>query len=157
MGIFDFVAEAGQKLFGKDDTTEQAGQPIKDLISHNGIDISKLEAEYADGCATLSGCVPTQVDKEKAVLITGNLRSVAKVVDNLTTEETTEMTSDSSGEAVAPDWQSRVYTVKSGDNLSKIAKEMYGDANKYHQIFEANKPMLSDPGKIFPGQVLRIP
>ena len=44
-----------------------------------------------------------------------------------------------------------------GDTLSKISKEFYGEANKYNQIFEANKPMLSDPDKIYPGQVLRIP
>ena len=45
----------------------------------------------------------------------------------------------------------------SGDNLSKIAKKFYGDANKYPVIFEANKPMLKDPNKIYPGQNLRIP
>ena len=55
------------------------------------------------------------------------------------------------------DWTSRTYTVKSGDTLSKIAKEMYGEANKYDQIFQANQPMLKDPDKIYPGQVLRIP
>ena len=49
------------------------------------------------------------------------------------------------------------YTVVSGDNLSKISKANYGDPNKYMEIFEANKPMLSDPNKIYPGQVLRIP
>ena len=47
--------------------------------------------------------------------------------------------------------------VKSGDTLSKIAKEAYGDANAYMKIFEANKPMLSNPDKIYPGQMLRIP
>ncbi|WP_345782230.1 LysM peptidoglycan-binding domain-containing protein [Thermomonas sp.] len=54
-------------------------------------------------------------------------------------------------------WASKTYTVQKGDNLSKIAKEFYGNANKYPQIFEANKPMLKDPDKIYPGQVLRIP
>lgn len=48
-------------------------------------------------------------------------------------------------------------TVKSGDSLSKITREMYGDASEYPQIFEANTPMLSDPDKIYPGQVLRVP
>ena len=50
-----------------------------------------------------------------------------------------------------------MYEVKSGDTLSKIAREFYGDAMKYPAIFEANKPLLSDPDKIYPGQVLRIP
>ena len=49
------------------------------------------------------------------------------------------------------------YTVQAGDTLSKIAKEYYGDANKYPAIFEANKPMLSHPDKIYPGQNLIIP
>ena len=52
---------------------------------------------------------------------------------------------------------SRSYTVKSGDTLSKIAKEHLGDANAYMRIFDANKDQLSDPDKIKPGQVLKIP
>jgi nucleoid-associated protein YgaU len=48
------------------------------------------------------------------------------------------------------------YEVKAGDSLSKIAKSVYGDANAM-KIFEANKPMLTDPNKIYPGQQLRIP
>lgn len=52
---------------------------------------------------------------------------------------------------------SRSYTVKSGDTLSKIAKEHYGDANNYMKIFNANKDQLNDPDKIKPGQVLKIP
>ena len=51
----------------------------------------------------------------------------------------------------------RTYTVKSGDTLSKIAKEHLGDANAYTKIFEANRDQLSDPDKIKPGQVLKIP
>ena len=49
------------------------------------------------------------------------------------------------------------HDVASGDTLSAISKKYYGDANKYMKIFEANKPMLSDPNKIYPGQKLRIP
>jgi nucleoid-associated protein YgaU len=60
--------------------------------------------------------------------------------------------------AVVPGgWTSRTYTVKKGDTLSAIAKETLGNANRYQLIFEANKPMLKDPDKIYPGQVLRIP
>jgi nucleoid-associated protein YgaU len=57
----------------------------------------------------------------------------------------------------APEPEAQWHTVVSGDNLSKIAKKFYGDANKYPVIFEANKPMLSHPDKIYPGQMLRIP
>ncbi len=59
--------------------------------------------------------------------------------------------------ATDPGPESAYREVKSGDTLSKIAKEAYGDANAYMQIFEANKPMLSNPDKIYPGQMLRIP
>lgn len=73
----------------------------------------------------------------------GNVQYVETVVDNIEVE--------------SAEPESRFYTVKSGDSLSKIAKEMYGNANDYMKIFDANKPMLSDPNKIYPGQVLRIP
>jgi nucleoid-associated protein YgaU len=51
----------------------------------------------------------------------------------------------------------KTYTVKSGDTLSKIAKEYLGDANAYRKIFDANKDQLTDPDKIMPGQVLKLP
>ena len=50
-----------------------------------------------------------------------------------------------------------VYVVKSGDSLSKIAKQHYGNANEWKRIFEANTDVLKDPNKIFPGQKLKIP
>jgi nucleoid-associated protein YgaU len=50
-----------------------------------------------------------------------------------------------------------VYTVVKGDNLSKIAKHFYGNANEWKRIFEANRDVLKDPDKIFPGQQLKIP
>lgn len=61
------------------------------------------------------------------------------------------------GAAAATAASARTYTVKSGDTLSKIAKEHLGDANSYNLIFEANKDQLTDPDKIKPGQVLKIP
>ena len=51
----------------------------------------------------------------------------------------------------------KTYVVQAGDSLSKIAKREYGDANKWNRIFEANKDILKDPDKIFPGQTLKIP
>ncbi|PIL74434.1 peptidoglycan-binding protein LysM [Acinetobacter baumannii] len=93
--------------------------------------------------AIIKGQVQSQADKEKIILIVGNVDHVAQVDDQMT--------------VATPEPESKFYTVKSGDNLSKIAKEFYGDANQYQKIFEANKPMLKDPDEIFPGQVLRIP
>lgn len=51
----------------------------------------------------------------------------------------------------------KIYEVKAGDSLSKIAKREYGNANEWNRIFEANKDILKDPDKIFPGQKLKIP
>jgi len=93
--------------------------------------------------ATVRGQVQAQADKEKIVLAIGNVDHVAQVDDQLTVAH--------------PEPESKFYTVKSGDNLSKIAKEFYADANQYPKIFEANKPLLKSPDEIFPGQVLRIP
>jgi nucleoid-associated protein YgaU len=51
----------------------------------------------------------------------------------------------------------RTYTVAAGDSLSKIAKKLYGDANKWKRIFEANRDIIKNPDLIKPGQVLKIP
>ena len=92
----------------------------------------------------VSGVAPDQATKEKIVLCCGNVAAVAKVDDLLTVAD---------GSASEGTYRE----VESGDTLSKIAKEAYGDANAYMKIFEANKPMLSNPDKIYPGQMLRIP
>jgi len=92
---------------------------------------------------TVSGLAADQATKEKEVLCYGNVERVAHVNDMMT--------------VATPADESKYYTVVKGDTLSKIAKEFYGNANKYPQIFEANKPMLTHPDKIYPGQLLRIP
>ena len=89
------------------------------------------------------GMVDDQAEREKVILAVGNVAGIARVDDRLETKKK------------AP--ESQMHTVVSGDTLSKIAKKYYGDAGKYPVIFEANKPMLKDPDKIYPGQVLRIP
>ena len=57
----------------------------------------------------------------------------------------------------APADQPQTYTVQSGDNLSKIAKQVYGDANKWHAIFDANRDKIKNPDLIHPGDVLTLP
>src|SRR5690606_7068033 len=93
--------------------------------------------------ATIKGQVKSQADREKIVLAVGNVDHVAKVDDQMT--------------VATPEPESKFYTVKSGDTLSKISKEYYGDTNQYNKIFEANRPLLIDADDIYPGQVLRIP
>jgi nucleoid-associated protein YgaU len=153
MGLIDFVRAAGEKIFG---TSEAAASPTTDetvlskrataLEAHVGklgLPVEGLKIKVADDVAYVKGTVPTQAEREKIVLAVGNVAGIAKVEDRL--------------EVTNPQPEARYYTVVKGDTLSKIAKEQYGDANKYPQIFESNKPMLTHPDKIYPGQVLRIP
>lgn len=157
MGIFDFIKDAGKKAFGKDDApsaTPEADpdEPFQELRKGNVLTqtVRKLElpaedlkVTFDDGTATVSGRVEDQATREKIVLVIGNTQGVARVDDRLTVE--------------APEPEATFYTVESGDTLSAIAKEHYGDATKYPVIFEANRPMLENPDRIYPGQVLRIP
>ena len=78
-------------------------------------------------------------DKAKAALIAGNIKGIKEVVFEGTQED------------------DQYYEIKSGDNLSKISKQFYGDPNKYNKIFEANKEVIKDPNLIYPGQKIRIP
>ena len=103
----------------------------------------KVEFDAAAGEVKVSGAAATQEQREKIVLALGNVRGVAKVVDTMQVQK--------------PQAEASHYTVKAGETLSKIAKTVYGDASKYQKIFEANKPLLRDVNKIYPGQVLRIP
>lgn len=168
MGFFDFVKEAGSSIFGSDETEKEVTMPVIKHIQNAGVDISHLKTAFNSGVITLSGYLPNQEQKEKAVLTAGNINGVSRVQDNVilgqppadpvvaekAEKEFAEKEANKPGES---EWESNTYTVKSGDSLSKIAKEIYGDAMAYTKIFEANKPMLSDPDKIYPGQVLRIP
>jgi len=109
------------------------------------LDIQDLGVTFdaPSATVTVTGVAPDQATKEKVILCCGNVEHVAAVNDNLT--------------VAASEPEAQWYTVVKGDTLSKIAKEYYQNANKYPVIFEANKPMLSDPDKIYPGQLLRIP
>lgn len=148
MGIFDFVKNVGAKLGFGDDETPDADALKKELDSHKlGTDDVKIEVN--GDTAVLKGQVADQSALEKAIIAVGNTLGVSKVQADELTVTTPNATVK---EAV-------FYTVKKGDNLSKIAEAHYGKgkASKYTVIFEANKPMLTHPDKIYPGQVLRIP
>jgi len=148
MGLFDFLKDKGKKVdVGEEVDVELQNQMKGNAIARTvlalGLPIEDIKVEYADGVAIMHGTVESQADAERAVLAVGNTVGVAQV--------------DSRLEIVVPAPEATMYTVQPGDSLSKIAKELYGDAMKYPVIFEANQPMLSDPDKIYPGQVLRIP
>ncbi|VAW47202.1 Uncharacterized LysM domain protein YgaU [hydrothermal vent metagenome] len=120
-----------------------------------------MKTKFANGMVTLSNYVPNQEHKEKAVLAASNIAGISRVQDNLILgQKSADVVEAEKAEAEKPGeeaWESKTYAVKSGDTLGKIAKQFYGNAMEYQKIFEANKPMLPDPDKIYPGQVLRIP
>lgn len=147
MGLLNFVKEAGEKIWDavSGDSKEYRADKLKKHI--DGLNLpgaEKVNIDVAeDGTATVTGDVASQEDKEKILVAVGNVTGVGQVSDGVKVTQ--------SGA------ESRFYTVKSGDTLSAISKAMYGSANEYQRIFEANKPMLTHPDKIYPGQVLIIP
>ena len=169
MGIFDFVKNAGAKIFGKKEEKLDPGRGLSGHLKDNGIDPKSFKFTFEGDSVTVEGWVPNQESCEKAVLIIGNVEGVAKVDDRLRIGAPPAASAVASAPAggsqtvakgsseESTGWTSRTYTVVKGDTLSAIAKKMYGSADKYQAIFEANKPMLKDPDKIYPGQVLRVP
>ncbi|MDX2246068.1 MAG: peptidoglycan-binding protein LysM [Bacteroidia bacterium] len=156
MGLFSFVKNAGASLLGfktdaqkREEAVAKKQAVIKEFVAKFGLGIEDLSISFAgedDDTAILDGFAKTQADKEKLILAVGNIEGIATVDDRIKVQLVEK-----------PEPQSVFYTVVKGDSLSKIAKAQYGNAMKYPVIFEANKPMLTDPDKIYPGQVLRIP
>ncbi|CAN0654650.1 peptidoglycan-binding protein LysM [Nitratireductor aquimarinus] len=146
MGIFDFVKSVGKKLGVVDEEPPAADELKKELDSHS-LGTDKVDVVVEGDKVVLKGEVADQSAFEKAVVAVGNTLGISKV-------EAGEL-KVAAAEAKAPVF----YTVQKGDNLWKIAEANYGKGKgaKYTMIFEANKPMLDDPDKIYPGQVLRIP
>jgi nucleoid-associated protein YgaU len=161
MSIISFIEEAGEKLFGHkaeappadpaalqaqaDAANAAAATAIGDYITAQGLKVEGLDVAFdgATGTVSVAGEAVDQATREKVILCCGNVHGVSQVDDSMTTAE--------------PADESRWYTVVRGDTLSAISKSQYGNANQYPKIFEANKPMLTHPDKIYPGQVLRIP
>ena len=147
MGIFDFVKDAGERLFGGKEARAEAKleteEALINQVKQMGLKVEDLSIVFNEGVALITGSAASQEEREKVVLLVGNTKGVGQVDDQMTVQMQTA--------------EALLYTVKSGDNLSKIAREQYGSAGKYMAIFDANKPMLKDPNKIYPGQVLRIP
>jgi nucleoid-associated protein YgaU len=158
MGLFSFIKNAGAKVFGIGKTdAEEAVEAIEakrnaeiaaatnmtETVADLQLEVKNLNIVINGDTATITGEAYDQATKEKVVLVVGNSKGIATVDDQMTVEN------------IEPEAQ--FHTVASGDTLGKIAKTYYGNAMKYPVIFEANKPMLIDPDKIYPGQVLRIP
>ena len=156
MGLFSFLKKAGTNLFGKSDEEKRKEAErvaaelnanrinlLQDAVSSLGLQVENMALELHDDTVIVFGQTSSQAVKEKVILALGNVEGIATVDDRIS--------------VLTPEPEAKFYEVQSGDSLSKIAKEYYGDPMKYPAIFEANKPMLEHPDKIYPGQVLRIP
>ncbi|GAA5096795.1 peptidoglycan-binding protein LysM [Bartonella acomydis] len=146
MGLFNFMKTVGEKFgIGNHEPEEK---DFKAAFDNFQLGTEKVKIKVKNGQAILSGEVSDRETLEKALLVVGNSQGISSVdIDQLKITDT------------APVKASQFYEVKSGDNLWKIAEKVYGkgQGDKNTFIFEANKPMLKSPDKIYPGQVLRIP
>lgn len=174
MGLFNFVKSVGEKLGLGDDHAPDA-QSIKTALDGLHLGTENVNVAVENGKAVLTGLVRDQATLEKAILAVGNLHNIESVnTDNLHVQnsaqaantpqanQTAQATSTPSNTSTSNGGQTQephFYEVKKGDTLWKIAEEVYGKGHgdKNNIIFEANKPMLKSPDKIFPGQKLRIP
>ncbi len=158
MGLFSFLKGSGSKALketaarneAKARSAEAAKERLEGLLEgvlySADVGIKNIDVEIENDVVKVYGEAGTQAAREKAILILGNMEGVAAIDDRISVV---------SVEPAKPEAQ--MYQVQSGDSLSKIAKQFYGDPMKYTTIFEANQPMLKDPNIIHPGQTLRIP
>ena len=165
MGLFSFIKNAGKKLGIGDDEEAPAAEVVKKELDSFDLGTKNVEVSVEGDKCVLKGVVADQSVFEKAVVAVGNTLGISKVEAaelkvapesglKLEKIDLTELLKTSTP-ASAP----TLYTVKKGDNLWKIAEAHYGKGKgtKHTVIFDANRPMLSHPDKIYPGQVLRIP
>ncbi|MBP7508648.1 MAG: peptidoglycan-binding protein LysM [Prolixibacteraceae bacterium] len=151
MGLISFIKGAGEKIFGKSEEKKELEKAalIIEHIRKYGFNTDEIMAVVDDEKVVLSGNIDSYENKNKIIVIAGNVEGISEVEDKMLVVMPITVT--------PPPPEKQYYTVKKGDYLSKIAKEVYGNANKYNIIFEANKPMLKNPDLIYPGQVLIIP
>ncbi|ABL70096.1 MULTISPECIES: peptidoglycan-binding protein LysM [Paracoccus] len=159
MAIWDFVKDAGKSLFGSEAEAQEApAQPaqsdtdrkvaaLKAELSALGLTGKDVHLTLRGDTVVISGKARDQETLEKLILAVGNIKGIAHV----------ELADGAGSETPAPSTQPVFHTVQKGETLSAIAQKYLGKANRYPEIFEANKPMLSHPDKIYPGQTLRIP
>ncbi|MGB5492377.1 MAG: peptidoglycan-binding protein LysM [Woeseiaceae bacterium] len=146
MGLFDFVKDVGRQVFNTD---SEAADNIKQHLEIKTSGLKDLTVEFDDGVATICGECKNQAVRDQAILIAGNIKGVEKVVaDDLKAPPP---------KPEEPEEKAEIYEIVSGDTLGGIAKKYYGSAGKYMKIFEANREIIKDPNKIYPGQKIRIP
>ncbi|MBW4963126.1 peptidoglycan-binding protein LysM [Sulfitobacter sp. CW3] len=140
MGLWSFVKDAGKKVFGGDEK-EVTGAALQDELKELGLDAEGLDIQVDGDKVTVSGKAVSQEMKEKVILAVGNVEGVAAVEEDMS----------------GGDGDGTFHTVEKGDTLWGISAKTLGNGARYEEIFEANRPMLTHPDKIYPGQMLRIP
>ena len=138
MGFLSFAMDAGKKLLGLGDDEAKVKSEIES--NNSSMPIENLQVKVEGDKIILSGHADEET-KEKAALIAGNIKGIKNV----------------EFEGITEDSEENYYEIKSGDNLSKISKKFYGNANLYNKIFEANREVIKDMNLIYPGQKIRIP
>lgn len=149
MGLLSFLKGAGAKVLGMKEDVKEVDKAalIREHVKRYGFLVEDLRFSLNGERLTLSGKVDTLEIKNRIIVAAGNIEGISEVEDLLEVKNPT----------AGAKQQEQFYTVQKGDSLSKIAKQFYGNANKYPVIFEANKPMLKNPDLIYPGQMLVIP
>jgi nucleoid-associated protein YgaU len=145
MGLFNFIKSVGQKVFGASEAQAAPADELAKEVAKHGLNVDGLDIQVVGNKITVGGSTTDTAEAEKIILALGNTMGVSEVESKLIVAQ----------EAPA----ATMYEVKSGDTLWKIAEAHYGKGKgaHYEAIFEANKPMLSHPDKIYPHQMLRIP
>jgi nucleoid-associated protein YgaU len=145
MGLFKFIKDAGEKLFGSSEAKAATPDVLQKEVEKHGLNAEGLQVQVDGDKVKVSGKAKSTEDAEKIIIALGNTQGVAEVQSDLAVVKETK--------------PSVMVTVKKGDTLWAIAEAQYGKGKgpEYKRIFEANRPMLSHPDKIYPGQVLRIP
>ena len=147
MSILDFAKDIGSNLF---QTDSAAAEKINEMLSIKLTPIKDLSVAYDDGTVTICGECMNQQHRDQAILLAGNVKGVEKVVSD-------ELNYPQPAADQPAAEKIEFYEIKSGDTLSGIAKNFYGDFNLYTKIFDANRDVIGDPDKIYPGQKIRIP
>ena len=144
MGLFDFVGDIGRKLFSK---AEEASEAVTKHIAEDNPGVDNVSVTVENGVANIQGVAASATALEKAILMAGNIAGITSVnADGVAIQ---------SGENLAGD--DEFYVIQKGDTLWAIAEKTYGNGAKYTAIVEANKEVIKDADKIFPGQKIRLP
>ncbi|HGO5816208.1 TPA: peptidoglycan-binding protein LysM [Mannheimia haemolytica] len=144
MGLFDFVGDIGRKLFNKE---EDASKAVTEHLSQDNPGVENVNVTVENGVAKISGIASSAAAVEKAVLMAGNVAGITNVnIDALQLAREEQLAGDD-----------EFYVIQKGDTLWEIATKAYGNGAKYKDIVAANKEVIKDENKIFPGQKIRIP